>query len=299
MKPNPSNPPLAVNVNDAVNDAINDGKPAYGATNGVINGHVTNGAANYAAAGHNPAANGAATRSSDRWQTRPGNFDALNAAHLFPTDNEWGVPCLANVPRSRLPRWLAPYRTRIRSQQPLHDGAIHFFLDDYRFETVWNRPRQVLPALEGYATLLTPDFSLYRDWPRTLQIWNVYRNRWCGAFWQSLGYAVIPTISWGGAPSFDFCFLGVPLRSLVAVSTVGLKLDQPWSYHLFLDGFEEMVRRLRPSAVLCYGSIPNACRQMAEVVCYPTRWDGIRAARNGGRDGSAARPNAHPEGVAA
>jgi len=296
MKPNPSNPTLAV----ADGRYHLDDNPANGAIHGralnggPMNGGPMNGGPMNGGPINGDASHGAATRSSDRWQSRPGNFDALNAAHLFPTDNEWGVPCLSAVPRSRLPRWLAPYRTRIRSQQPLHDGALHFFLDDYRFETVWNRPRQVLPALQGYATLLTPDFSLYRDWPRTLQIWNVYRNRWCGAFWQSLGYAVIPTISWGGASSFDFCFLGVPLRSFVAVSTVGLKLDQPWSYHLFLDGFQEMIRRLRPSAVLCYGSIPAACRQMIEVICYPTRWDGIRAARKG-----AARSNAHPEGTSA
>src|SRR5690606_139839 len=78
-----------------------------------------------------------------------------------------------------------------------------------RFETVWSRPRKALEALAPYTTLLSPDFSLYRDWPLLLQMWNVYRNRWCGAFWQRQGFTVIPTVSWSTAESVEFCFLGV------------------------------------------------------------------------------------------
>jgi hypothetical protein len=222
------------------------------------------------------------TRSSERWQSLPGNFDVLNSSHLFQGDDELGIPMLAHTPLARTPRWLVPYRTRIRSQEPPDDGGVHFFTDDYRFETVWNRPRKALAALKPYRTLLTPDFSLYRDWPRALQIWNVYRNRWCGAFWQAQGFTVIPTVSWSTADSFDFCFLGVPQHSVVAVATVGVRLERPWEYRLFLDGFEAMVQRLQPSRVLCYGRAPEACRQLVEIVTYPTRWEGIRAAREGG-----------------
>jgi hypothetical protein len=148
-------------------------------------------------------------RTSHRWQSKPGRFDALHALERFPSDNELGIPCLAHVSPETLPAWLAPYRTRIRDSEPPDDGAVHFFLEDYRFETVWSRPRKALEALAPYTTLLSPDFSLYRDWPLMLQMWNVYRNRWCGAFWQSRGFTVIPTVSWSTAESYDFCFLGL------------------------------------------------------------------------------------------
>ena len=220
------------------------------------------------------------TRTSHRWQCKPGRFDALHALQPFPSDNELGIPCLAHVPAGQLPRWLAPYRTRIRANDPPDDGAVHFFLDDYRFETVWSRPRKALQALAPYATLLSPDFSLYRDWPLMLQMWNVYRNRWCGAFWQSQGFRVIPTVSWSTSETYDFCFLGAPSRSLVAVSAVGVSLEEPLEHQLFLDGFREMVRQLEPVVVLSYGPLPQACRSLAEIVPYPTRWQGIRSARN-------------------
>ena len=67
---------------------------------------------------------------------------------------------------------------------------------------------------------------------------------------------------------------------MVAVATVGLRWRQDATARsLFLAGFREMVARLSPSLVLCYGRIPPACQEMVEVVCYPTRWQSIRQAR--------------------
>ncbi len=219
------------------------------------------------------------TRTSHRWQGKPGNFDTLHAASLFPANNAYGIPDLRHTPLSQVPGWLVPYRQRIRANEPLDDGAVHFFLDDYRFETVWSRPQKALSALAPYQTVLTPDFSLYRNWPLTLQLWNTYRNRWCGRFWQEEGYFVIPTVSWSTAVSYEFCFLGIPRRSVVAVSAVGVALQWPLEYQLFVDGFREMVKRLEPMVVLAYGRLPAICHELAEIITYPTRWTNIRAAR--------------------
>ena len=219
------------------------------------------------------------TRTSHRWQSAPGSFDTLHAQWLFPSSNQVGIPDLVHTPVDQIPAWLVPYRQRIRANEPLDDGSVHFFLDDYRFETVWNRPIKALEALAPYQIVLTPDFSLYRDWPLMLQLWNTYRNRWCGRFWQAQGYTVIPTISWSTSKSYDFCFLGVPGRSVVAVSAVGVNVDAPLEYRLFVDGFTEMVRRLEPLVVLSYGRLPTACHELVEVVTYPTRWTNIRSAR--------------------
>jgi len=187
----------------------------------------------------------------------------------------FGIPQLAPISAENLPSQLIPYGQRC---QPLDeiDAAIHFFLDDARFECIWNRPKQALKTLSQYDFVLTPDFSLYRNMSLAEQIWNTYRSRWCGAFWQQHGLQVIPTISWSSAESYVFCFQGLPTRSLVAVSTVGVALNKPLERYLFIAGFEEMVRRLEPSIVLCYGRLPNECRKSAEIHEYPTRWDKIR-----------------------
>ncbi len=220
------------------------------------------------------------TKTSHRWQSKPGSFDSLHANCCYPSDNSYGIPLLEQTPLARIPVWLAPYRQRIRANEPLDDGAVHFFLDDYRFETVWKRPFKALSPLSPYQTVLTPDFSLYREWPLMLQLWNTYRNRWCGRFWQEQGFNVIPTISWSTAESYAFCFFGVPRRSVVAVGTVGTGRE-PLARQLFIDGFRQMVERLEPTAVLSYGPVPAVCHTLVEIVTYPTRWTTIRAARRG------------------
>jgi len=219
------------------------------------------------------------TQQNHDWQSEPGSFDALHARTRFPTDNRWGIPELAHTPLPHLPRHLLPYGQRVRTVEPLAAVATHFFLDDYRFERVWNRPLKALTFLKSYPMVLTPDFSLYHDWPLTLQLWNTYRSRWCGCFWQAQGLTVIPTVSWGTEESYRFCFTGIPRRGVVAVSTVGVDFRHLLTHYLFVNGYREMVRRLEPVQVLCYGLLPSSCSELVPVRTYPPYWTRIRAMR--------------------
>lgn len=110
-----------------------------------------------------------------------------------------------------------------------------------------------------------------------MQQWNVYRNRWCGRYWQELGFQVIPSVSWSTQESFDFCFEGVSQNSLIAVSAVGVKLDEPLEHDRFMLGFREMVERLSPSTILAYGTLPTEAYELVEIVTYSTRWQRIHA----------------------
>lgn len=223
-------------------------------------------------------------RHADHWQRKPGGYDALHVSRLFPCDNPYGIPALGHVPLPRVPDVLVPYRQRVSSQAGLDDSAVHFFLDDYRFESVWNKPVGALSVFGPYHTVLTPDFSLSRNWPLAVQVWNTYRSRWCGCFWQEHGLTVIPTVSWSDQASYAFCFAGIPACSVVAISTVGVDMADPLTYGLFMAGFRTMVDALAPSKVLCYGRSPDACRDLADVRDYPTRWRNIRRARRQARE---------------
>jgi hypothetical protein len=208
------------------------------------------------------------------WQGKPGSFDALNASRIFEGTGPLGIPALRHTPLSAIPDWLVAYRARVRSPKfDFNRAAVHFFLDDYRFETVWARPLRALEHLSKYHILLTPDFSLYADWPLVMQQWNVYRSRWCGRYWQELGYQVISTVSWSTPESFEFCFEGLPRNSVVAVSALGVKVGEPAQRDGFMAGFREMVARLAPSRVLAYGGLPDEAYTLAHIISYSTRWD--------------------------
>ena len=104
--------------------------------------------------------------------------------------------------------------------------GIHFYLDDYQFERLWNNPAEYIDILKEYECILSPDFSLYMDMPTSMKIWNIYRSRLIGQFYQRQGIKVIPTISWAEIESFDYRFQGIPKGSIVSISTIGVKKNK-------------------------------------------------------------------------
>lgn len=127
---------------------------------------------------------------------------------------------------------------------------VHFFLDDYKFEVMWNNPEPRIDKLRQYRGVLSPQFSTYYTMPLALQLYNTFRSRWCGAYFQQHGLTVIPTISWGLPDSYDFCFEGIERGSIVAVSTIGVRDEKQY----FISGYNEMMRSISPSVIICYGS---------------------------------------------
>lgn len=138
----------------------------------------------------------------------------------------------------------------MKSTQDRNVG-IHCFIDDYQFERLWNNPQLYIDDILKFDCILTPDFSLYMDMPFAIKIWNVYRSRLLGQFWQDCGMEVIPTVSWAEPATYEFCFDGIPQNSVVAVSTIGVKKGE--SLATWNDGMREMIKRLKPQTILVYG----------------------------------------------
>lgn len=126
---------------------------------------------------------------------------------------------------------------------------VHFFLDDYKFEVLWNNPEPRVERLSAFKAVLSPQFCLYSEMPMAIQIHNTFRSRWCGAYLQSKGIKVIPSVVWGEPDTFWFCFDGLEKNSIVAVSTIGVRNKK----ELFMSGYKELLRRIEPSVVICYG----------------------------------------------
>lgn len=132
-------------------------------------------------------------------------------------------------------------------------SCIHFYLDDYQFERLWNRPQYYIDKIkEKYNACLTPDFSLYLDMPMAMKIWNVYRSRLIGQLMQDNGLEVIPTLSWAEEDTYSFCFDGIETGSVVSVSTIGVKRNEE-SYNIGVKGMNKAIEVLKPSCVIVYG----------------------------------------------
>lgn len=164
----------------------------------------------------------------------------------------WGIPL---VRKQGLPerefKWLACSNARKIETRNASSIGIHFFVDDYRFEGVYNHPEKTLDKYLQYGVLLTPDFSTYSEMQPWRQLESVAKNRWCGAYWQdnAKDSIVIPTVSWSTPINYEFCFEGVEEHSIVAISTIGCK----HSPREFMHGYDAMIDRLSPELIICVG----------------------------------------------
>lgn len=147
------------------------------------------------------------------------------------------------------------------------DCGIHFYIDDYQFERIWNAPEVYIDKLLEFEGALTPDFSLYMDMPMATKIWNVYRSRLIGQIMQDAGIKVTPTISWAEPETYKFCFDGIEQGATVSVSTVGVKRFKD-SMDVFRDGCDAMIEKIQPKKILLYGGMVDYDFGGIEVVEY-------------------------------
>lgn len=86
-------------------------------------------------------------------------------------------------------------------------GTWHFYTADYRFEGLWLRPEGVVNS--GCSAAAEPNFSVEPQTPRAVALWQVFRKRWLGRFWQDHGVRL--WVDLNVAPEHaDLAFLGVP-----------------------------------------------------------------------------------------
>lgn len=152
-----------------------------------------------------------------------------------------------------------------------HKG-VHFFIDDYQFERLWNAPGSYMEKLAQYGCVLSPDFSMFTDHPRAIWIFNHYRKHWIGAALQEQGIFVVPTICWSDETSYAWCFDGEPVGGVVAVSSVGTQANAD-TKRLFLAGYAQMKKRLHPSTIIFYGQIPDEFKDdpVLSIVAFQDR----------------------------
>ena len=133
---------------------------------------------------------------------------------------------------------------------------VHFYIHDYCFERIWNNPRQYLKTLKRFEGVITPDFSMYRELPLVMQMWNTYRNRAIGYWLQNNGVNVIPNVSWGDERTYGFAFEGLEKGGTVAVSTCG-GIQNRVDRRYFAKGLAKMAEALEPGTIVNYSCTPD------------------------------------------
>ena len=188
-----------------------------------------------------------------------------------------GIPIIKAPSKIIIPPGVRPFSMRNRA--PSFDEAIGFYEMDVNFAEVLREPEAYTDDFGRFAALISPDCSLYRDAPLSVQLTNLYRNRAIGGYYQRRGQYVIPQIRWGNEYTYTtkyfpekIAFLGAEKHSILAVGTYGCFVGRENKYH-FEAGLAAMMETLEPKVVLVYGPMPEkifgAHTKYAQFIRYP------------------------------
>ena len=176
---------------------------------------------------------------------------------MYEGDGEFDIPIVPAYYGEIPEKWIG-FNYALNCKDPENTG-VHFFLDDYQFERIWANPNKYLNMFRRFKAVIQPDFSLYRDYPKALQVYNSFRNCWLANYLIDHGINVIPHPSFSDADSHDWSFANYEPGGIVAISTVGVRYDKE-TFLYFAYGYETMLRRLKPDTILIHGEVPSICR---------------------------------------
>lgn len=193
------------------------------------------------------------------------NWENLQRATFVNRAGRYGIPKMLPVTKCDVKNWIGFNFARGVDKEERSDTGLHFWLDDYQFQRLWTDPDRYIPLLKSYAAVMSPDFSVYNDFPPAVKIWNVYRNAWLACYWQAHGITVIPTIMWGSRDTHEYCFDGYPENGIVSISTEG----NGWTAESkkgFVRVYNEMLERLNPSGIILHGAYFDGME--GNIICH-------------------------------
>ena len=93
----------------------------------------------------------------------------------FITVGKYGMPLIKKqkIELEKIDLWNYT-KTKLQDEDNKHK-TIHFFTYDWLFENVYEKPELAMEKLSQYYAILSPEFSLYWDMPRALQIYSTLK----------------------------------------------------------------------------------------------------------------------------
>ena len=185
------------------------------------------------------------------------NYDVFHAFLVENADFDGYIELPVIKTSDKLPKKVVTFSKAMTKSWTDFDCWVVFYEHDKEFERLWNNPKQYLDKLKKFKGVISPDFSLYRNMPLVMQMWNTYRGRAVACWLQNNGVEIIPNLRFGDERTFSFCFDGIEENKTVAVGTHGC-IKRKEDKIFFKIGLARMVQRLSPKTIIVYGSAPDS-----------------------------------------
>lgn len=128
---------------------------------------------------------------------------------LFPTDNDLEIPVLRlDMQATTCDIPFVCYGEQKRTFKMEGNGTLHFYTDDYRFNTVYDHPEKIL--IHNPRNIVEPNYSLFNETPLAFGLQSIYKKRAIARLLQEVGIRVFVDLNVAN----KFCaynLVGVPM----------------------------------------------------------------------------------------
>lgn len=156
---------------------------------------------------------------------------------LYPSDNIFDIPVLRlDMQAGNLELPFVPYGSPYKMKSA---KTLHYFIEDYRFNTLWDNPAKIL---NKYITQsVEPNYSLFDTTPIARGIERIYRKRWIARYWQEHGLLIYADLN-VSAKFYEYNQLGIP-QGYNAFATRGYRgkldaLEMEYEIAVRISGFD-------------------------------------------------------------
>ena len=181
--------------------------------------------------------------------------EVLMLGHQFDlrVDNKTQVPIIERYEVSeKLPERIIAFHEAISASQTDFDAIVHFYVSDDLFIRLFREPDKYVQRLRQYKYVLSPDMSQFVEMPYYRRYANNCDNKAMAQYLQRQGVNIIANVTWSLPDSYNYCFAGIPCGTTIAINSNGVNARSDSKY-LWYRGYEEALRRLRPTRIIRYG----------------------------------------------
>lgn len=98
-----------------------------------------------------------------------------------------------------------PYGADSRDKKGI--GTYHFYVDDYRFEAIWNNPNKIINS--DCLSIIEPNLSLFNTTPVSFGLHLIFKKRWISRYLQSENIRIFVDLN-VNSKFAEYNLLGVP-----------------------------------------------------------------------------------------
>jgi len=179
-------------------------------------------------------------------------FPAVRLDMILEVPDKLSIWCGADMSDGLPPPYFYNFGSDSTRGMPFDKTIVGFYVDDYRFDKFWDTSSASTMELvkQNYMGAVMPNYSPLITDPRAVRVFQMYKSRWVGRYFQEAGIKIVPDIQCVASDLEYLC------DGLMGVKTIAIQAHQNYndleSRTVKATAIDYAMEQLKPDTVLFY-----------------------------------------------